>query len=58
MEFAADCTRDGKALDAEALNDMCTWPTFDSVADAWLIVSYGDEVYKWKKTTSWNYILK
>ena len=58
LEFAADCTRDGKALDAEALNDMCTWPTFDSVADAWLIVSYGDEVYKWKKTTSWSYILK
>ena len=58
LEFAADCTRDGKAFDAEALNDMCTWPKFESVADAWLVVSYGDTVFTWKKTTSGNYFLK
>jgi hypothetical protein len=58
LEFDDDCTIGGKDIDAEKLNSLCTWPRFSSVADAWLVVSYGDTIYKWAKTTSNTYLLK
>jgi hypothetical protein len=58
LEFDDDCTIGGKDIDADKLNTMCTWPWFSSVADAWLIVSYGDTIFKWVKTSSSGYILK
>ena len=58
LEFDDDCTIGGKDIDAEKLNSLCTWPRFSSVADAWLVVSYGDTIYKWAKTTGNTYLLK
>ena len=59
LEFDDDCTIGGKDIDADKLNSMCTWPRFSSVADAWLVVSYGDTIYKWAKLSGTSsYILK
>ena len=57
LEFDADCTIGGKAMDVDKLNTMCVWRSVANIAD-WMVVSYGDTVYKWAKTTGGAYYIK
>ena len=59
LVFDGDCTYGGKALSANALNNLIDgwWPNFTSAKDAWFKVTYDGETYEWKRTTG-GYILQ
>jgi hypothetical protein len=59
LVFDGDCTYGGKALSANALNNLIDgWrPGFTSAKDAWFEVTYDGETYEWKRTTG-GYLLQ